>query len=261
MAIWVRENFVRILKDTGSFKKRDYAAALTETFLSLDVEMESKETNQQLKEIGKQKGSKKKKDLMDPEHEEISKFVGCTSVVALVTKTEIYVANAGDSRAVLASGGKAIALSEDHKPELEKERARIEAAGGFVVDNRVNGVLNLSRSLGDLEYKGNQKLKQEEQMITAFPDISIETLSAESHFLVLACDGIWDCINNDEIVKHVYDKLKDIGKDNTPTNIVTNLLDQIIAKDVESSGNIYIYIYIGGIGCDNMTCMLIQFKK
>lgn len=44
-------------------------------------------------------------------------------------------------------------MSEDHKPELERERKRIEKAGGFVEDNRVKGVLNLSRSLGDLEYK------------------------------------------------------------------------------------------------------------
>jgi serine/threonine protein phosphatase PrpC len=47
----------------------------------------------------------------------------------------------------------AVALSEDHKPENEEEKARIEAAGGFVKDNRVNGNLNLSRSLGDFEYK------------------------------------------------------------------------------------------------------------
>jgi serine/threonine protein phosphatase PrpC len=77
----------------------------------------------------------------------------------LITPTEIYVANAGDSRAVLAkkSGEKfnAIELSVDHKPELPEERKRIEKAGGFVEDNRVKGILNLSRSLGDLEYKSD----------------------------------------------------------------------------------------------------------
>jgi len=73
--------------------------------------------------------------------------------VALITETEIICANAGDSRCVLSEKGKAIELSVDHKPELSTERARIEKAGGFVEDNRVKGVLNLSRSLGDLEYK------------------------------------------------------------------------------------------------------------
>ncbi len=73
--------------------------------------------------------------------------------MALITETEIICANAGDSRCVLSEKGKAIELSVDHKPELSTERARIEKAGGFVEDNRVKGVLNLSRSLGDLEYK------------------------------------------------------------------------------------------------------------
>lgn len=79
-------------------------------------------------------------------------------MVVFMTPEHIYCANSGDSRSVLArmseSGSlQAVALSEDHKPENEEEKARIEAAGGFVKDNRVNGNLNLSRSLGDFEYK------------------------------------------------------------------------------------------------------------
>ena len=89
--------------------------------------------------------------------DEIALGTGCTACSALITPTKIYVANSGDSRAVLArkSGEKCVAvdMSEDHKPELEREKKRIEKAGGFVEDNRVKGVLNLSRSLGDLEYK------------------------------------------------------------------------------------------------------------
>jgi serine/threonine protein phosphatase PrpC len=80
-------------------------------------------------------------------------YTGCTACVALVTETEIYCANAGDSRCVVSNSGKAIEMSIDHKPELPTEKARIERAGGFVEDNRVKGILNLSRSLGDLEYK------------------------------------------------------------------------------------------------------------
>ena len=71
----------------------------------------------------------------------------------LVTETEIIVANSGDSRAVLSKDGKALEMSQDHKPDNAEEKARIEKAGGFVEENRVKGVLNLSRSLGDLEYK------------------------------------------------------------------------------------------------------------
>jgi serine/threonine protein phosphatase PrpC len=67
------------------------------------------------------------------------------------------VGNAGDSRAVLAKWQdnylRAIDMSIDHKPELSNEKNRIEECGGYVDENRVNGILNLSRSIGDHEYK------------------------------------------------------------------------------------------------------------
>ena len=91
-----------------------------------------------------------------------AQFQGCTAVVVMVTPDKIICANAGDSRAVLARSPQplglpmqTIALSEDHKPENFGERKRIEACGGFVEDNRVNGSLNLSRSLGDFTYKSS----------------------------------------------------------------------------------------------------------
>lgn len=97
---------------------------------------------------------------------------GCTSVVCLLTNDQIYCANAGDSRAVLSRNKKAIELSEDHKPDNAGEEARIKKAGGFVEEGRVKGILSLSRALGDLEYKTNKKLVDEEQMITCVPEIT-----------------------------------------------------------------------------------------
>lgn len=66
---------------------------------------------------------------------------------------KLYIANAGDSRSVLGRGGKAVPLSFDHKPENDEERKRIEKAGSVITEGRVDGNLNLSRSLGDLRYK------------------------------------------------------------------------------------------------------------
>jgi len=60
------------------------------------------------------------------------------------------------------------------------------------------GNLNLSRSLGDLEYKQNKKMGTEEQMITAYPDVVVENLTNDINFIVIACDGIWDCLTNQE---------------------------------------------------------------
>ena len=81
---------------------------------------------------------------------------GCTANVCLITKQFIYCANAGDSRSYLFSNQKPIELSFDHKPDNEIERTRIINAGGFISMGRVNGNLNLSRAIGDLEYKKNK---------------------------------------------------------------------------------------------------------
>jgi serine/threonine protein phosphatase PrpC len=99
---------------------------------------------------------------------------GATAIVAVLTGRTLTVANAGDSRAVLCrAGGRVLPLSEDHKPNSPTELARIRKAGGFVnAFGRVNGNLNLSRSIGDLKYKQVPGLSPAEQMITAEPDIT-----------------------------------------------------------------------------------------
>lgn len=81
--------------------------------------------------------------------QKIAYRAGTTAVLILVTKSRYFVANIGDSRAVLCRAGQAVALSTDHKPDLPEERERIEKAGGYVKQGRVNGSLSLSRSFGD----------------------------------------------------------------------------------------------------------------
>ena len=76
----------------------------------------------------------------------------------------------GDSRAVVCTlKGEAKELSRDHKPDDKLEKARILKAGGAVDDGRINGNLNLSRALGDFEYKASKNLPVEEQIVTANP--------------------------------------------------------------------------------------------
>jgi len=71
----------------------------------------------------------------------------------LITDQEIYCANAGDSRTVLCERGQAVDLSKDHKPTYEGEKKRVIKAGGEVELGRVNGILSLSRAMGDFAYK------------------------------------------------------------------------------------------------------------
>lgn len=101
--------------------------------------------------------------------------------------------------------GKAVELSQDHKPDLQQEKTRIEKAGGFVEENRVKGVLNLSRSMGDMEYKSDPSLNVEQQMITVVPEIKIHKVQKGNEFIVVACDGIWDCLTSQECINLVKD--------------------------------------------------------
>ena len=127
---------------------------------------------------------------------------GCTATVILVTKTEIICANAGDSRTVLSQKGTAVELSQDHKPDDVNEMRRIQNAGGFVDDGRVNGMLALSRALGDFEYKNSPQLKPKDQVVSAFPDVKIVPINAETQFVLLACDGIWDVKTSQEAISY-----------------------------------------------------------
>lgn len=140
------------------------------------------------------------------------KASGCTAVVALIAGRELYVANAGDSRCIVCRGGKTVEMSFDHKPEDDIELARIRKAGGRVtLDGRVNGGLNLSRAIGDHGYKTNKELTPEEQMISALPDLKRHTLEPNDEFMVLACDGIWNYMSNEEVIGFVKQRI-DAGK-------------------------------------------------
>ncbi|GJY69828.1 acyl transferase/acyl hydrolase/lysophospholipase, partial [Tanacetum coccineum] len=104
---------------------------------------------------------------------------------------QLVVANVGDSRCVISRKGEAYNLSRDHKPGLEVDRDRILKAGGFIHAGRVNGSLNLTRAIGDMEFKQNKFLSAEKQILQTTPsldaklsDICIGTSAANNPTLV-----------------------------------------------------------------------------
>lgn len=177
---------------------------------------------------------------------------GTTAVVCVVHKGEIVVANVGDSRCVLSRQGEAYPLSFDHKPGDEGELKRINKAGGTVgPDGRVNAGLNLSRAIGDHIYKRNKKFPLEEQMISAMPDINSTTLQPGDNFILLACDGIFNVMDNQEAITFVQNRLDkvDLSKDGPPAlaRICEELCDGCLADDTHNDGS----------GCDNMTAIIV----
>mmetsp|Transcript_67370 Transcript_67370/g.179875 ORF Transcript_67370/g.179875 Transcript_67370/m.179875 type:complete len:334 (-) Transcript_67370:201-1202(-) len=125
---------------------------------------------------------------------------GSTAVTCLMVGRELYCANAGDSRAVLCRDGLAVALSEDHKPMNDTEKTRIEKAGGFVEDKRVNGTLAVARAIGDFSFKTHDG-PAEDQQVTCNPDIRKFELQEKDEFMILACDGIWDVVTSQQVLR------------------------------------------------------------
>ncbi|KAF8413315.1 hypothetical protein HHK36_001293 [Tetracentron sinense] len=122
---------------------------------------------------------------------------GSTASSAVLVGNHLYVANVGDSRTVISKGGEAIPLSEDHKPNRSDERKRIESAGGIVMwagTWRVGGVLAMSRAFG------NRLLKQ---FVVADPEIQEQEIDDDFEFLVLASDGLWDVVPNEDAISLV----------------------------------------------------------
>ncbi|EER95033.1 hypothetical protein BDA96_01G432800 [Sorghum bicolor] len=120
---------------------------------------------------------------------------GACCVTAVLQKGGLVVSNAGDCRAVLSRAGKAEALTSDHRASREDEKERIENLGGFVVNYRgtwrVQGSLAVSRGIGDGHLK---------QWVVADPDTRTVLVDQQCEFLILASDGLWDKIDNQEAV-------------------------------------------------------------
>jgi protein phosphatase 2C family protein 2/3 len=222
VAIHAGERLPSLLTTMPGFLKKEYPAALKAAYLSIDEEIARHET---LRVDGS----------------------GCTAVSVLITNGQIFCANAGDSRAVLSSTGTAIPLSTDHKPTLEGELARIERAGSFVNMGRVNGNLALSRALGDLDFKQNRSLPLAEQAISPLPDIVTRTITPQDEFIVLACDGIWDVLDNQQVVNFI--KSHKAYAEGDLAQICEDLMDKCMSPTAP------------GVGCDNMSVIIVQLKE
>ena len=225
-----------ILANNQNYKNGNYEQALKESFIELDDVLLKDETGSILKEY-------------KVSNEGMESYAGATANVVLVTETDIYVANTGDSRCYLYTKDKKLEmLSFDHKPDNDIEYKRIIEAGGTVSEGRVNENLNLSRAIGDLEYKRNANLKPEQQIISAMPDIVTRKITDDIGFLLMGCDGVWETLTAEEICEGIQQRLSQNPKVQLSV-IVEELLDKLLAPDT-----------VAGTGCDNMSAILFRFK-
>ena len=167
---------------------------------------------------------------------------GSTCLLAIQSKKDnidhLNVINTGDSRCVLCSRSNvAVPLTKDAKPNYPEELARIKQAGGDIYfdgyDWRVKD-LSVSRAFGDLSA---------EPYVTNLPDFHEYKLHPKDKFYILACDGLWDVMSNQDVVNFVIDNCYDIVNNvriNKEINIAKKLADKAIA--LGSTDNITIIV-------------------
>ncbi|KAK8683013.1 hypothetical protein V6N13_039088 [Hibiscus sabdariffa] len=134
---------------------------------------------------------------------------GTTALTALIFGRSLLVANAGDSRAVLSWRGTAIEMSKDHRPCCQKERRRIESLGGFIDDGYLNGLLGVTRALGDWHLEGMKETGERIGPLSAEPELKMITLTKEDEFLIIGSDGIWDVFTSQNAIDFTRRRLQE----------------------------------------------------
>ena len=165
-----------------------------------------------------------------------SDYCGSTCLMALEyiyeKKRYIDVVNLGDSRCIISRNNIANVITKDHKPNWPDEKKRLQQMGGEIyydgVDWRI-GALSVSRSFGDVDSKPYISIK---------PDIFRYKITRKDQFMILACDGLWDVLDNQEVVNFVVSQCYDLegNRINKKTNIARMLADLALQKG--SSDNI-----------------------
>ncbi|KAG2309387.1 hypothetical protein Bca4012_081642 [Brassica carinata] len=135
---------------------------------------------------------------------------GACCVTALISNGELAVSNAGDCRAVISRAGVAEALTTDHSPNQEHELKRVRASGGFV--DCCHGVWRIQWTLAVSRAIGNQNLKE---WVIAEPETRTLQIKPELEFLILASDGLWDNVTNQEAVDVVRPYFVDVENPKT----------------------------------------------
>jgi protein phosphatase PTC1 len=148
----------------------------------------------------------------------------------------LYTSNVGDLRVILYRKGQPYRLSYDHKATDINEINRIRDTGGLIMKNRVNGVLAVTRSLGDSYMK---------DLVIGKPFTTSTEITADDEFMILACDGVWDVISDLKACEFVSD-LFERGSGKVDPQIAAKKLCQL-AMDNSTT--------------DNVTVMIVKFDK
>ena len=133
---------------------------------------------------------------------------GCTVTGVLITPNHFIIVNLGDSRTVVCRQNEILFSSVDHSPSSLTERKRIVAAGGIVYKNRINGDLNVSRSLGGYEMKNDNRKRKICQLLSPEADVTVlERRRNQDDFIAIASDGVFRSFSNSDLVDYLVKRI------------------------------------------------------
>jgi protein phosphatase 1G len=174
---------------------------------------------------------------------DLKKEEGAVKDTQKTKKWKVWIANAGDCRGLLLNNKQiAFPLNEEHKPMSDRERRRIERAGGLIVKMRIDENLNLSRALGDFHYKSNFNLPFDQQLIISKPDIYEVVVNVdEDSYLFLGCDGVFEVLSDLDIARQMFmgnvtsKKTKEVNSDDE-TSIIDEIKEVIREEEKDKTG-------------------------
>ncbi|KAM0902890.1 hypothetical protein ACQ4PT_019018 [Festuca glaucescens] len=173
-------------------------------------------------------------DLALADNLDVSRSSGTTALAALVFGRQLLVANTGDCRAVLCRRGIAMEMSRDHRANHVEECERVAASGGYIEDGYLNGVLSVTRALGDWDMKVPDCSTSP---LIAEPEFQQATLTQEDEFLIMGCDGIWDVMTSQHAVSVVRRGLR---QHDDPERCARELVME--AKRLETPDNLTVIV-------------------
>ncbi|XP_062180421.1 probable protein phosphatase 2C 47 [Phragmites australis] len=173
-------------------------------------------------------------DLALADDLDISRSSGTTALAALVFGRQLLVANAGDCRAVLCRKGIAMEMSRDHRANYVEECERVAASGGYIEDGYLNGVLSVTRALGDWDMKTPDASTSS---LIAEPEFQQTMLTDDDEFLIMGCDGIWDVMTSQHAVSIVRRGLR---QHDDPERCARELV--VEAKRLQTADNLTVIV-------------------
>ena len=244
-------------KGCATFLKENLHKFITEfSFLGvkigIDIAEEKFLTKKAVNELGK---------IIDPS--------GSCGIMLMIQGKKCIIANIGDSRLIIFKNKEVSFTTTDHKPDSIIEKARIELSGGklykiqtlipiYQNGSRVNapwrvnpGQLSVSRTFGDIQAK-DEKFGGNKTAIIALPDITEIELDDNYNFIVMACDGIFDVLKNEELLECIKIVIKEKN--------ITNFKDVNMHQLCGDFADMIIKSALAKDSFDNVSCIVIAIN-